>query len=82
VRFLSRTRTLNSLFPVAQNFLYVSSRALQCLKVCFDTLELFLGKLVNAAAGSATGITSRQDFSELCEGESDPKRPLHHKHSL
>jgi len=63
VRFLSRSRPLNSLFPLCQDLFHISFRALQRLKVCFDTLELFLRKLVNAAAGSASCITSFQDFS-------------------
>jgi hypothetical protein len=82
MRFLSGARPLNPLFPVAQNFLHVSSSAFQCLNVCLDTLELVLGKLEHSTAGSSAGITSFQNFSQLCQGESDPKRPLHDKHSL
>jgi len=82
VRFLSRSRSVNSLFPIGQNLCYISLRTFQHLKVFFDSLELFLRKLVNAAAGSASSLTSLQDFSQLCQSESDPKRPLHHKHSL
>ena len=82
MRFLPRTRTLNALFPIGQHFLEISFGALQGLNVCCDTLELFLGKLVHAAAGSASSITSFQDFGQLCQSESDPKRPLHHQHSL
>jgi hypothetical protein len=82
VRFLTRSRFLNSLFPVAQNFLHVSSGALQCLNVCFDTLELVLGKLVHAPAWSTPGITSFQNFTQFSQSESDPKRPLHYEHSL
>src|SRR5258708_18436513 len=82
VRFLPRSRSLNPLFPIGQNLLHISFRTLQRLQVCFDSLELFLRKLVNAAAGSASSVTSLQDFSQLCQSESDPKRPLHHKHSL
>jgi hypothetical protein len=56
--------------------------ALKGLYVCSDALKLFLGELVNTATGSASGITSFQDFGQLCQSESDPKRPLHHKHPL
>jgi len=66
VRFLSRSRSLNSLFPIGQNLFHISFRTLQRFKVFFDTLELFLRKLVNAAAGSASSITSFQDFRQLC----------------
>ncbi len=82
MRFLSRTRTLNALFPVGQHFFHVSFSALQCLNVCFDTLELVLGKLVHATAWSTPGITSFQDFSQLSQSESDPECPLHDKNSL
>ncbi len=41
-----------------------------------------MGKLVNPVARSATGITGFQDFSQLCQSESDPKRPLHNKYPL
>jgi hypothetical protein len=82
VRFLSRSRILNALFPITQNFLHVSSSALQCLNVCFDTLELILGKLVHATAWSSPGIASFQDLSQFCQSESDPERPLHDKNSL
>ncbi len=82
MRFLSRTHALNPLFPVAQNFLHVSSNALQCLNVCFDTLELVLGKLVHTTAWSTPGVTSFQSFSQLGQSEADPERPLHDKNSL
>jgi hypothetical protein len=82
VRFLSRTRTLNAPFPIAQNFLHVSPSALQCLNICLDTLEFVLGKLVHATAWSTPSITSFQNFSQLSQSESDPERPLHDKNSL
>lgn len=41
-----------------------------------------MGKLVNAVAGSAPSVTSFQDFRQLRQRKSDPKRPLHHKHSF
>src|SRR5713226_8287622 len=82
VRFLPRPRSLNSPFPISQNLFHISFRMLQRLKVFFDTLELFLRKLVNAAAGSASSVTSFQDFGQLCQSEADPKRPLHYQHSL
>ena len=82
MRFLPWTRTLSALLPIGQYLFHISFCALQRFKVFFDTLQLFLGKLVNAAAGSAASVTSFQDFSQLCQSESDPKRPLHHKHSL
>jgi hypothetical protein len=79
---LSRTRTLNAIFPIGQCLFHISLRTLQGFNVLFDSFELFLGKLVHAAARSASGIASFQDFSQLCKGESDPKRPLHNQHSL
>ena len=66
----------------AKTLLTISSGALQGLNVCCDTLKLFLSKLVNTTAGSASSITSFQDFSQLCQSKSDPKRPLHDKHSF
>ena len=82
MRFLSRTRTVNALFPVAQHFLQVSFSALQCLNVCLDTLELALGKSVHATAWSTPSITSFQNFSQLSQSESDPESPLDDKNSL
>src|ERR1700733_5428260 len=82
VRFLPRSRPLNSLFPLCQDLFHISFRPPQRLNICFDTLELFLCKLVNPAAGSASCITSFQDFSQLRQSESDPERPLHYQHSL
>lgn len=57
--------------PVAQDFLHVSSGALQCLNVCLNTLELVLGKLVYATARRSPGITSFQNFNQLSQSESD-----------
>ena len=82
VRFLPRSRPLNSLFPLCQDLFHISFRALQRLNICFDTLELFLRKLVNPEAGSASCITSFQDLGQLCQSEPDPKRPLYYQHSL
>jgi hypothetical protein len=82
VRPLSRTHTLNAILPIGQHLFHVPLRTLQGLNVLFNTFELFLGKLVHAAARSASGIASLQEFSELSKGESDPKRSLHNQHSL
>src|SRR5258706_12744086 len=73
VRFLPWTRTLSALFPVGQYLPQISFRALQCLNVCFDTLEFFLGKLIHTAAGSPSSITTLQDFSQFSQGQADPK---------
>jgi hypothetical protein len=82
VRPLSRTRTLNTLFPIGQYIFHISLSTLQSLNVLFDTFELFLGKLVHAAARSASIVPSSQDFGQLSQRESDPKRSLHNQHSL
>jgi len=42
VRFLPSSRSQDSLFPIGQNVFHISFRALQRLKVCFDTP--FLGQ--------------------------------------
>ena len=70
MRFLPRSRLLNSLFPIDQNLLHISFRTLQRLKVRFNTLELFLRKLVNAATGSASSVTSVQDLTAAVSGDS------------
>jgi hypothetical protein len=82
MRFLPYSRSPNTLLPVGQDLFHISLRTLQRFKVRFDALKLLLRKLVNPVAGSASGITSFQDLSQLCQSESDPKGPLHHKHSL
>src|SRR5882762_2244504 len=66
---------------LSDNTFFTYRCVLQRLNVCFNMLELVLGKRVHPAARSATGITSFQDFSQLCRGESDPKRALPHKRS-
>src|SRR5579862_4622484 len=82
VRLLSRTSIPSALVPFGQHFLKISLCALQGLYVRCDALKLFLGQLVNAATGSASSITSFQDFGQLCQSKSDPKRSLYHQHSL
>src|ERR1700682_853055 len=82
MRFLPCSCPLNSLFPIRQYLFHISFRALQRFKVCFDTFELFLRKLVNAVAGSASCIANFQNLSQLCQSEADPKGLLHNKHSL
>ena len=65
-----RTRTLNATLPIGRYLFHILAcpAAPQCL---LRYLELFLSKLVNAAASCASSVTSLQEFRQFLQFESE-----------
>ena len=82
MRFLTGPRPLDSLLPIGQHFLERPFDSLQGGDVICDPFHFFLGQLVNALTGSASGIPGLQYFREFCQREADAERSLNDQHSF